>query len=433
MRPKTKPADSPRTLLVGFTPGRDAAIALTLIGSAALGLLTGCDTDPTSPTSPSPGSVAADVGVATTAWQVGDVFAAVGQGTYKVFANDGTFKETISSGSLGQHTGGCAFNPDRTLLYTTEIEEDRIVVYSVAEPHDVTAEIDVSEHGMIAPRSVAFARNGDFFVGNQNYTFGRYSPANTFQSSYDVAGELAGWIDLAADQRTLYYTSFGIVGVSDSHVLRYDVSTGTQLSDFASFSAFTHSPYVLRLLPPGDGSGGLLVAAQFNIWRLDADGNMVKGYNIDPPQSNWSSLALDPNGTSFWGGDHVNGHIYRFNIATGDVELGPIESESDDLFGLCVLGEPVAGLGPVSGTEEINDLAEDVLDLGLAPSTSTSLQAKLNSALAALDAGNTAEACASLQAFINALNAQAGKKKVSTADAAALIETANAIRTQLGC
>ena len=58
--------------------------------------------------------------------------------------------------------------------------------------------------------------------------------------------------------------------------------------------------------------------------------------------------------------------------------------------------------------------------------------AKLNAPLAAFDAGDTTTACANLNAFINVTNAQKGKK-LTAAQADALIAEATTIRTALGC
>jgi hypothetical protein len=57
---------------------------------------------------------------------------------------------------------------------------------------------------------------------------------------------------------------------------------------------------------------------------------------------------------------------------------------------------------------------------------------KLQDALAAISAGGTGTACDSLTAFINECQAQSGKKL--TADQASqLINSANQIKTGLGC
>ena len=57
-----------------------------------------------------------------------------------------------------------------------------------------------------------------------------------------------------------------------------------------------------------------------------------------------TSLTLDPNGTSFWSSNDVTSNFYRFNIATGVVEVGPVNTgtPTQTVFGLCALGEPTA-------------------------------------------------------------------------------------------
>jgi hypothetical protein len=109
--------------------------------------------------------------------------------------------------------------------------------------------------------------------------------------------------------------------------------------------------FALRLLPPGDGSGGLLVTHvrrnedqtyfESDIKRLDGSGNVVQTYSVSGADF-WFSLALDPNGTSFWAGDGFTGNVYRFNIFTGARELGPISTLGP--LGICLKGEPTAAL-----------------------------------------------------------------------------------------
>jgi hypothetical protein len=82
--------------------------------------------------------------------------------------------------------------------------------------------------------------------------------------------------------------------------------------------------------------------------------------------------------------------------------------------------------------EAVESLADVVTALGLADGTTTSLGAKMRAAVDALDAGNTEAACRALQDFINQTTALAGKK-LTTAQADALIGEATGIRTVLGC
>lgn len=84
---------------------------------------------------------------------------------------------------------------------------------------------------------------------------------------------------------------------------------------------------------------------------------------------------------------------------------------------------------PTSLTEDLIDL---VRSYGLPKGTQNSLVVKLQAALSALSAGDTATACARLQDFINHANAQKGKK-LTAAQADELIDGASDIRTLLGC
>jgi PA domain-containing protein/HYR domain-containing protein/FIMAH domain-containing protein len=82
--------------------------------------------------------------------------------------------------------------------------------------------------------------------------------------------------------------------------------------------------------------------------------------------------------------------------------------------------------------DQIDALMDVVAELSLPDGPSTSLKRKLGAALSALASGDQDAACGQLKAFINELNAQAGKKV--TMDAAAiLIAHAERIRSVLGC
>ncbi|MBI4130044.1 hypothetical protein HY468_01870, partial [Candidatus Roizmanbacteria bacterium] len=181
---------------------------------------------------------------ASTTWNLGDVFAGVAGGSYNVYDNAGVFKETISDG-LGGFTTGCAFNNDLSKLYTTNFSNTKVVVYDDPSPHPIVQTVDpaaINPGGQ--SESVVFAANGDFYVGHPDGDddIQRYNSAGVYQQSYDVGIENRGsdWMDLAADQTTMFYTSEGGL------VKRYDVSgAGAQLADFASIGG---TNFALRLL-----------------------------------------------------------------------------------------------------------------------------------------------------------------------------------------
>jgi cysteine-rich repeat protein len=285
-------------------------------------------------------------------WSVGDVFAGVGNGKYNVFSNSGVFKEMISY-SLGGQTAGCAFNRDQSKLYTTAYSVGKIVVFDAAHPHTVLQTIN--SRRQIGSLSIVFDAVGNFYVGHANgdKLFRKYNAAGTLLYTYSAAAEVPGTdrIDLAEDQCTLFYTSLG------RKVKRYDVCTKTQLPDFATLPG-TEIAYAFRLLSPGDGTGGLLVADKSNIKRLDGMGNVVKKYDITG-EDFWFSLDLDPDGTSFWAGDYITTNFYRFDSASGSKLGGPFSSLGSSLLGICVLGKVTATSRCGDGSLQIGEECDD--------------------------------------------------------------------------
>ncbi|MDQ3070214.1 MAG: Ig-like domain-containing protein, partial [Acidobacteriota bacterium] len=114
--------------------------------------------------------------------------------------------------------------------------------------------------------------------------------------------------------------------------------------------------YALRLLPPGDGTGGLLVATPENVIRVGPDGRVLTTYDV-PNLDSWFALNITPGGTEMWSATPGNGRIYKWNIASGlrvalpghglnGIPSGAGETEPGSgrytLDGLCVMGEYVA-------------------------------------------------------------------------------------------
>jgi hypothetical protein len=85
-----------------------------------------------------------------------------------------------------------------------------------------------------------------------------------------------------------------------------------------------------------------------------------------------------------------------------------------------------------TAAEAAVDLLTTIDGFALADGTANSLIVKLTAAHAALDAGDTAAACHALQDLINATSAQSGKK-LTEAQATAIIDEATRIRGIIGC
>ena len=82
--------------------------------------------------------------------------------------------------------------------------------------------------------------------------------------------------------------------------------------------------------------------------------------------------------------------------------------------------------------DQIADLNTQLQLISPPPKLGSSLTGKLDAAAQAAQAGDVQAACGILQAFINEVQAQAGKK-LSIADANLLIAKATQIQTVLGC
>lgn len=87
---------------------------------------------------------------------------------------------------------------------------------------------------------------------------------------------------------------------------------------------------------------------------------------------------------------------------------------------------------PDSPEEQIEGLTDLIDSFNLPPGTANGLIAKLQDALTAIAAGDTATACDSLASFIKQCRAQSGKK-LTTDQANQLINAASQIETELGC
>ena len=278
-------------------------------------------------------------------FQTGDVFAGVWPGQVQHW-RAGTLLDTYDVG-VNSFITGMAFDASGN-LYVTNFSAGTITRLdtsgNVLPPDPFVA-------GHLTNESIVFDAAGNFYVGQADnerdvYKFG---PGGTLLQSYDVGVDARGadWIDLAADQTTLYYTSEG------RKILRYDLVADSQLPDFATLPGFG-TAYALRLLP----SGGLLVADYYDIKRLDAAGNVVQTYDLESIDG-WFALNLDPDGTSFWSGDQWSGTFARFDIASGAVLETYETGCTGCLHGLAIYGEiTVGGGGDAEGGGETPTVPE---------------------------------------------------------------------------
>lgn len=160
------------------------------------------------------------------------------------------------------------------------------------------------------PYSITFDSSGNVYVGQADCSGSllNFDAAGNFLRSLQPLGENRGtaWVDLAADNCTLFYTSQG------SKVMRYDVCTAMQLPDF--HSNLSSTAHQMTLLP----DGGVLVATDAAIVRLSAAGTVAQNYDVPGEPELWYGVALAGDG-SFWASNYGSSNVYRFDLASGSV------------------------------------------------------------------------------------------------------------------
>lgn len=266
----------------------------------------------------------------------GDVFVGVGNGKIKRFLPDGTLLQTLEtqSGSLFQ-TGMC-FDPTGN-LYATNFDSGtmskldntgKLIKHPWAGPFGVK------------PESCVLDSAGNIYTGEVDgaQRIRKWTPDGASLATFAAATTDRGldWIDLAADQCTMFYTSEG------STVKRYDVCANKQLPDFAT--GLERPCFALRLRPNGE----LLLTCRALVYRFSPEGQILKTY--DPGDDFLFAMNLDADGQTFWTGGYNSGNVYRLNIETGD-EVGQfnVGLSGSSLAGIAVLGEINANLEDTDG------------------------------------------------------------------------------------
>src|SRR5581483_7648218 len=261
----------------------------------------------------------------------GDVLGGAGLGQIKHFDPTGTLVDTLDTTTGSTEDSGMCFDAAGN-LYTTNFQAQ-----SMSKFDALGNLVGAFGSGFNAdPESCVVDVSGNVYVGQADGTADvlKFDSTGALIDSFNVATEDRGsdWIDLAADQCTLQYTSEG------SLLKRYNVCTDTQLPDFAT--GLPAPCFANRIL----ADGGSLIACFPEIKRVDATGAIVQTYDVSG-EDNWFALNLDPDGTSFWSADIFSGEIFKFDIATGAVLLNFNSAPNTTLAGLAIVGEITQGGG----------------------------------------------------------------------------------------
>jgi hypothetical protein len=271
---------------------------------------------------------------------VGDVFASVNNGLVRQFSSAGVLKDTLNAGGSGFTTGSASDAAGN--FYVTNFSQNAVYKFTNGGSNTGTLWISSAQMpGTASAESILFDMAGNAYVGHAdgNGDITKHTSAGGAAiASFNVGVGPRGsdWIDLAADQTTMFYTSEG------TNIRRFDLATNTQLTDFTAGAGTGAPKYALRIL----SDGGVLVADQnTGVRRFNSAGVLVQTYTVAGVVG-WFSLNLDPDGTSVWSGSFSNGNLYKFDIATGAL-LQTINTGagSGNLFGVSIFGEITQGGG----------------------------------------------------------------------------------------
>jgi len=291
--------------------GRRLTVALASIALAMFGVVTQ--------------PVQADVGL-----ERGDVLVGVGSSTIKVFAPDGTLKRRLDTAPTNENTGMCFDSHGN--LYATQFSGGM-------NKFDRNGNLLNGNFGSGFngdPESCIVNKLDQIYVGQADGTRNvlKFSASGALLATYSPATENRGtdWIDLAADQKTLFYTS------ESSTIKRFNVETRAQLPDFAS--GLGGPCYSLHIRQNGE----VLVACSDKVKRLNSSGAVIQTY--DPPHTSLLfAMSLDPDGTSFWTADYSDGQVFRVDISSGNVLTVFDSARNISVAGLVVVGEITAAGG----------------------------------------------------------------------------------------
>lgn len=204
-----------------------------------------------------------------------------------VFTSDKTSEMGIGGGL----TGG-AVDPVTGYPYWTEFFHGHIMRMppDFSSPPEIFIE-DTGYSNTRAMRPESLVIRGDrFLIGHADWAWefpvlAEWNRNAEFVAEYNPEPEEAAidWIDLASDDRTIFYTSEG------TRIMRYDLVTKSQLSDFAIVPNETLYALVLR-----KADNHVFVVGYQRIYHFDSEGQLVTTFQ---PRSD--SVPVVGNGEDF--------------------------------------------------------------------------------------------------------------------------------------
>ncbi len=265
---------------------------------------------------------------------MGDVFAAVGGGLVRQYSSAGVLKDTLNTGQ-GGFTTGMAFDTAGN-LFVTNFSAGNVTKFN-------SSGVIIPPNPFVAPgngvESLVFNAAGNLLAAHGGQTK-RYSAAGALLQTYTHS---ADWIDLAADQKTLFWDNEGLT------IDKFDISTNSAIGNFVNIGTNGGTnAFALRILDNGD----VIVAGNSKVLQYNAAGAFLGSYDVTGVDG-FFALNLDSTNNTFWSGSFGNQNLYRFtlgnygaNVSTQTIAAG------GELFGVAVFGERTVAvpLVPEPGT-----------------------------------------------------------------------------------
>jgi hypothetical protein len=217
-------------------------------------------------------------------------------------------------------------------------------------------------------------------------------------------------------------------GVSGAQNVDLSIENFVAATSGTYYAVITGEPITSSLMVTGYPSPTSVGASHsFTVTAETACGNTSLDYVGTIHFSSSDTAALLPADYMFTPADNGT-HTFTATFKTGGTQsLTATDTTTSSITGT------QSGIVVKTAADEINDLIGKVESLPNVPhGIKNALVAKLNAALKALKANQTATACARLQDFINQVRAQSGKK-ISVIAASGLIADATQIRATVGC
>jgi PKD repeat protein len=263
-------------------------------------------------------------------------------GLVERYSATGTLAQLFETNN-GTQLGQMAFDTSRNLYVASFSGGDGSPNALEFDPAGTESFFIVSN--LFSANSFAFDKAGNAYQGGSGGAIEQFDangqPRTTFAVTVDPTspsgnGEV-DYLDVAADQCAIYYTSRG------TQIKGFNICTNQQLAkDFADNIGTPAPPTAgpvsfaneLRIRPNGE----ILLADSDFVIRFAANGTVMQNYSTPAGKNTFTGLSLDPDGTSFWTSQGT-GEIDHFDIATGN-----LLSSFQTPFGI---GEAVAVLGEI--------------------------------------------------------------------------------------